>query len=86
VSLFDHPEFVRGVQQREEQKLAEQVVPVVRLDSGRLRCRRCSLVFETVPRLHAPPGPAYLESCPQCDPQIEVDALEAFLDEVLGPR
>ena len=84
LSLFDHPEFVRGVQEREAQKLAELVIPVVRLDSGRLRCRRCSLEFETTPGLHAPPGSAQLDSCPQCEPEVDVDVLEAFLNEVLG--
>ena len=84
VSLFSHPEFLRRVQERERQRLAEQVVPVVRLDHGRLRCRRCSLEFETLPRLHPQPGPQYLESCPHCEPEIDVDALEAFLNEVLG--
>ena len=87
VSLFDHPEFVRRVQAREERRLGEQVVPVVRLGPGRLRCRHCSLEFETMPRLHAPAGPAFLDSCPHCEPEIDVDTLEAFLDEVLGePR
>lgn len=84
VSLFDHPEFVRRVQEREERKLADRVVPVVRLGYGRLLCRRCSLEFETMPRVHAPTGPSLLDCCPHCEPEIDVDALEAFLNEVLG--
>lgn len=84
ISLFRHPEFARRAQARAEKELAEHVVPVVRLDHRRLRCRRCSLEFECVPRLHAPPGPDHLASCPHCEPDIDVDALEAFLNEVLG--
>jgi hypothetical protein len=84
VSLYRHPEFARRAQERAEQELLERVVPIVRLDQRRLRCRRCSLEFECVPRLHASPGPDHLESCPHCEPEIDVDALEAFLNEVLG--
>lgn len=84
VSLFSHPEFARRAQERAEQELLERVVPIVRLDPRRLRCRRCLLEFECVPRLHAQPGPDHLESCPHCEPDIDVDALEAFLNEVLG--
>ncbi len=84
VSLYRHPEFARRAQERAEKELAARVVPVVRLDHRRLRCRRCLLEFECVPRLHAAPGPAHLESCPHCEPEIDVDALEAFLNEVLG--
>ena len=84
VSLYRHPEFARRAQERAEKELAARVVPVVRLDLRRLRCRRCLLEFECVPRLHERPGPDHLESCPHCEPEIDVDALEAFLNEVLG--
>lgn len=84
VSLYRHPEFARRARERAEKELAAMVAPVVRLDHVRLRCRRCELEFEGAPRLHAAPGPEYLESCPHCEPDIDVDALEAFLNEVLG--
>lgn len=84
ISLFRHPEFERRAQERAEKELRARVAPVVRLDHRSLRCRRCLLEFECVPRLHVAPGPDYLESCPHCEPNIDVDALEAFLNEVLG--
>lgn len=83
LSLFDHPEFVRRSQRRAEKQLAQQVVPVVRLDHARLHCRRCERDFESVSQLHVPPGPDHLESCPHCEPMVDIDALEAFLNEVM---
>ena len=83
LSLFDHPEFVRRSQARAEKQLAEQVVPVVRLDQARLHCRRCERDFQAIPRLPALFGPDHLESCPDCEPMVDIDALEAFLNEVL---
>jgi hypothetical protein len=81
LSLFAHPEFVRRSQARAERELAEQVVPVINLGRGRHRCRRCSLDFDTVPRIGA--GAAAQEPCPQCDASPDFDAVEAFLDDLL---
>jgi len=82
VSLFRHPVFARRAQERAERELAERVVPVIRLDHTRLRCRRCSLEFEGPARLHRAPGPDVLESCPHCDADVDFDVLERFLDEL----
>jgi hypothetical protein len=83
VSLFAHPEFVRRTQARAERDLAERAVPVIDLGRGRFRCRRCSLDFDAdaIP-LRPSRGPR-LQPCPDCDPP-ELDAIEAFLAEVLG--
>jgi hypothetical protein len=83
LSLFAHPEFVERYQEWEQRKLAQQVVPVIQLDSGRLRCRRCSHEFDGPTEPAAPGAPPMTEECPQCEPRVEVDALEAFLHEVL---
>jgi hypothetical protein len=81
VSLFDHPEFVRRSLARAERELAEHVLPAERVSPGRLRCRRCSLEYEVLPRL---PGAELepLEPCPQCEPPRDLDALEAFLSRL----
>jgi hypothetical protein len=78
LSLFAHPEFVRRSQARAERELLGRVLPVERVSASRLRCRRCSLEYEVIPRLpngeHRP-----LDPCPQCEPEKDLDALEAFL-------
>jgi hypothetical protein len=82
LSLFSHPEFVRRSQVRAERELAARVLPAERVSPSRLRCRRCSLEYEVVPRLpNAEPWP--LESCPQCEPDRDLDALEAFLSRLV---
>jgi hypothetical protein len=78
LSLFDHPEFLRRTQERAERALAERVLPAIRVSPSRLRCRRCSLEYNVVPRLTAD-SPAELEPCPYCEPPRDLDALEAFL-------
>lgn len=83
LSLFAHPEFVERYQEWEQRKLAQQVVPVIQLASGRLRCRRCSHEFDGAPRPATSGGVPMTDECPQCEPRVEVDALEAFLHEVL---
>jgi DNA-directed RNA polymerase subunit N (RpoN/RPB10) len=83
LSLFDHPEFVRRVQEREAKELGEALVPVVRLGLGRFRCRRCSLEYDAVPRLHDPGDALRLEPCPHCERSRELDEIEAFLSQVL---
>jgi hypothetical protein len=84
VSLFRHPEFARRAQARAERELAERVVPVVRIDHFRLRCRRCSLEFEGPAYLPGASGRDRLEACPHCEPDGELDVLEGFLDELFG--
>ena len=82
LSLFDHPEFVRRTQERAQRELAQKVLPSERLSPSRLRCRRCSLEYEVVPRLptgeHMP-----LEPCPHCEPPADLDALESFLSRLM---
>jgi hypothetical protein len=48
-----------------------------------MRCRRCSLEYEVVPRL--PPGRLHdvVEPCPRCEPPADIDALESFLSRLL---
>lgn len=77
-SLFEHPEFVRRSQQRAERELAERVLPAERVSSSRLRCRRCSLEYDVMPRLPSAELEP-LEPCPRCEPPGDLDALEAFL-------
>jgi hypothetical protein len=82
LSLFDHPEFVRRSQARAERELAARVLPAERISASRLRCRRCSLEYEVIPRLptgdHAPQAP-----CPRCEPPADLDALESFLARLI---
>ena len=82
LSLFNHPEFVRRTQEREQRELLARVLPAERVSASRLRCRRCRLEYEIVPRL--PTGESHpLESCPQCEPPKDLDALESFLSRLL---
>ena len=83
LSLFDHPEFVRRVQEREAKELGEALVPVVRLGLGRFRCRRCGLEYDAVPHLHDLGDLQRLEPCPHCERSRELDEIEAFLIQVL---
>lgn len=82
LSLFDHPEFVRRVQEREAKELGEALVPVVRLGRGRFRCRRCALEYDAVPHRHDPRDPERVEPCPHCERSRELDEVEAFLSQV----
>lgn len=84
VSLFQHPEFVRRAQARAERELVERVVPIIDLGRGRLRCRRCSLDFDaaSVPLHPSAERARATEPCPRCEP-LELDAIEAFLAEIL---
>jgi hypothetical protein len=81
LSLFAHPEFARRSQARAERELVERILPVERVSPSRLRCRRCSFEYEVIPRLpngeHRP-----LEPCPRCEPDKDLDALEAFLSRL----
>ena len=77
-SLFEHPEFVRRSQERAERELAQRVFPAERVSSGRLRCRRCALEYEVVPRLPSAELEP-LEPCPRSEPPGDLAALEAFL-------
>jgi hypothetical protein len=83
VSLFTHPEFVRRSQARYQRELAERVVPVLRLGPGSFRCQRCWLEFQTLPPPPAEGRCESLERCPQCDPILEVDVLDAFLEQLM---
>jgi len=86
VSLFSHPEFVRRRQARDERELAELVVPVISLGRGRFRCRRCSLDFDSPPPLCLATDAQALEPCPRCDNPPELDAIEAFLEDLLNEK
>ena len=77
VSLFEHPEFARRSLQRAERELSQLVLPAERVSPSRLRCLRCSLEYEVLPRLPSVSAP--LEPCPRCEPARDLDALEAFL-------
>jgi hypothetical protein len=82
LSLFAHPEFVRRCQERERRALSERVLPAERLSPSRLRCRRCALEYEVVPRL--PTGElCELDPCPSCEPTRDLDALESFLSRLM---
>jgi hypothetical protein len=81
LSLFDHPEFQRRSLERAERELAEMVLPVLRVSPSRLRCRRCALEYEVVPRLPSSEVQE-LEPCPHCEPPRDLDALEAFLSRL----
>lgn len=82
LSLFDHPEFVRRIQEREAKELAEAVIPVERLGRGRFRCRRCSLAYDDIPHLHDLEDLERLVPCPHCDRRRELDPLEVFLNDL----
>jgi hypothetical protein len=83
LSLFDHPEFVRRVQGRAQRELAQRVLPAERVAPGRLRCRRCALEYEVVPRLPMAQRHEVSEPCPRCEPPGDLDALESFLSRLL---
>ena len=83
LSLFDHPEFLRRLQGRAQRELAERVLPAERLAPSRLRCRRCSLEYEVVPRLPIGRLHEVSEPCPRCEPPADIDALESFLSRLL---
>jgi hypothetical protein len=86
LSLFTHPEFVRRSQARAERELAERVVPVIDLGRGRYRCRRCSLDFDTGPKLQLAGNPSVPAPCPECDSAPDFDTVEAFLGELLDEQ
>ena len=83
LSLFDHPEFLRRVQGRAERDLAQRVLPAERVAPSRLRCRRCSLEYEVLPRLPTSGRQDVIEPCPSCEPRADIDALESFLSRLL---
>ena len=83
LSLFDHPEFLRRVQGRAERDLAQRVLPAERVAPSRLRCRRCSLEYEVLPRLPTSGQQDVIEPCPSCEPRADIDALESFLSRLL---
>jgi hypothetical protein len=83
LSLFDHPEFVRRIQDRAQRELAERVLPAERVAPSRLRCRRCSLEYEVLPRLPTGHPHDVIEPCPRCEPPADLDALESFLSRLL---
>ncbi len=82
LSLFDHPEFAKRSQARAERELAARVLPAERVSPSRLRCRRCSLEYEVIPRL--PGAGAPNEPCPSCEPPADLDALESFLARLMS--
>lgn len=92
LSLFDHPEFLRRSQERAQRELAERVrpaepvLPAERVSSSVLRCRRCSLEYEVMPRLPTGPHQDVMEPCPRCEPRSDIDALESFLTRLLHER
>jgi hypothetical protein len=83
LSLFDHPEFLRRVQGRAQRELAQRVLPAERVAPSRLRCRRCSLEYEVLPRLPTGGQQDVIEPCPSCEPRADIDALESFLSRLL---
>ena len=86
LSLFDHPEFLRRAQEKAQRELARRVLPAERIRPSRLRCRRCSLEYQVLPRL--PPGDHHevTEPCPRCEPPSDIDALESFLSRLMLPE
>lgn len=86
LSLFDHPQFVRRVQERAQRDLAQRVLPAERIAPSRLRCRRCSLEYEVVPRLATGAHYDGVEPCPRCEPPADIDALESFLRRLTPQR
>jgi hypothetical protein len=86
LSLFDHPEFLRRAQERAERELAQRVLPAERIAPSRMRCRRCSLEFEVIPRIPAKGQHEVAETCPHCEPPGDIDALEAFLQRLTSDR
>jgi hypothetical protein len=86
LSLFDHPEFLRRAQKRAEQELAQRVLPAERIAPSRMRCRRCSLEFEVIPRIPTVGRHEVVETCPHCEPPADIDALEAFLRRLTVDR
>ena len=49
---------------------------------SRLRCRRCALEYEVVPRLPVGHSHEVTEPCPRCEPPADIDALESFLSRL----
>ena len=82
LSLFDHPEFVRRSQARAERELAASVLPAERISASRLRCRRCNLEYEVIPRVPAAQL-THDAPCPHCEPARDLEALEAFLARLI---
>lgn len=82
LSLFAHPEFVRRAQERAERELAQRVLPSERIAPSRMRCRRCALEFEVLPRIPTTGQHEVAQPCPQCEPAADRDALEAFLQRL----
>jgi hypothetical protein len=86
VSLFEHPEFVRRTQERAERELVQRVLPTERVAPSRMRCRRCALEFEVIPRIPISGQHEVAETCPHCEPPSDRDALEAFLQRLTLDR
>lgn len=78
LSLFDHPEFVRRADERAQRELLQRIWPSERVSPSRLRCRRCSLEYDVMPRLPTADR-ALDEPCPRCEPPSDLDALSSFL-------
>lgn len=83
LSLFNHPEFLRRTQEQARRDLAQRVLPAERVSPSVLRCRRCSLEYEVLPRLPSGELHGVLEPCPRCEPPSDLDALESFLARLM---